>query len=218
MRSSNHAIKHWLITSVITFNVITKSYLSSSSTSLLLYLFFMQLKTLHQGNKCSWHNCSWLMSFPPNRNWFNLHDIYLTIQSQALWQSSHTYWTYRRIIISPIDCRDLTRVIYVCWHAGRPSLFAWTSALSGQSWHRSRCVYGHYACDPIVQGQDTNVHHAVAFSLARSPSLIDFPLLCHCGGLFKHTFCDIRLHTVWYLKLQLKEQTGEEQKRGCSTI
>lgn len=66
----------------------------------------MQLKTLHQGNKCSWHDCSWLMSFPPNRDWFNLHDIYLFVQSLALWGprlSSHTYWTYTGIIISPID-------------------------------------------------------------------------------------------------------------------
>lgn len=81
--------------------------LSSYWKYLLFDLFWMQLTTLHHGDKCSWHDCSRLMSFPPNRDWFNLHDIYLSIQSLALWgpwQSSHTYWTYSGIIISPIDC------------------------------------------------------------------------------------------------------------------
>lgn len=43
------SINYTLITSVITFNVITEPYLSSSSISLLFDLFCMQLKTLHQG-------------------------------------------------------------------------------------------------------------------------------------------------------------------------
>lgn len=49
---------------------------------------------------------------------------------------------------------DLTRVIYICWHRGGPSLFTQTSLLSRQSWHRSQRVYGHYASDPIVRGWD----------------------------------------------------------------
>lgn len=117
----------------------------------------MQLKTLHQGNKCSWHDCRRLMSFPPNRDWFNLHDIYLSIQSLAL-RGPRQAPTPIELIQGPLFpqliAQDLTHVIYVCWHCGEPSLFTQTSQLSRQCQHRSQRVYGHYACDPIVQGWD----------------------------------------------------------------
>lgn len=51
---------------------------------------------------------------------------------------------------------------------------------------------------PNCPGLRPDVHHPTTLLLAWSPSLIDFPLLCHCGVLFKHTFCDVRSHTVWH--------------------
>lgn len=50
--------------------------------------------------------------------------------------------------------QDLTRVIYVCWHTGEPSLFTQLSMLSRQRRHRSQWMYRHYAYDPIVRGWD----------------------------------------------------------------
>lgn len=163
----------------------------------------MQLKTLHQGNKCSWHDCSRLMSFPPNRDWFNLHDIYLFIQSLALWeprQSSHTYWTYKRIIISPIDCLRFNTCLLgllayraaVVVHAALCAFQTKPASISAGV--RTLCMR------PNCPGLRPNVHHPT-FSLARTLSLIDFPLLCHCGGLFKHTYCDVRPRTARHPKL-----------------
>lgn len=53
---------------------------------------------------------------------------------------------------------------------------------------------------PNCPGLKPFVHHPAALLLACSPSFIDFPLLCHCGGLFKHTFCDIWPLTEWHPK------------------
>lgn len=91
---------------------------------------------------------------------------------------------------------DLTRVSYQCWHSGGLSLFTQPSLFATQSQHRSPQVHRHYACDLIAQRLGPNVHHPATLLLAHSPRLIDFPLLCHRGGLFKHTFCDVRPHTA----------------------
>lgn len=150
-----------------------------------------------------WHDCSQLMSFPPNRHWFNLHDIYLSIQSLALWgqwQSSHTYWTHTGIIISPIDCPgfntcQLRLLAYwraVIVHTALSVFQTKPASISAGAW--TLCMR------PNCPRLRPNVHHPATLSLAHSPSLIDFPLLWHCGGLFKHTFCDARPHTVWHPK------------------
>lgn len=150
-----------------------------------------------------WHDCSQLMSFPPNRDWFNLHDIYLSIQSLALWgqwQSSHTYWTHTGIIISPIDCPgfntcQLRLLAYwraVIVHTALSVFQTKPASISAGAW--TLCMR------PNCPRLRPNVHHPATLSLAHSPSLIDFPLLCHCGGLFKHTFCDARPHTAWHPK------------------
>lgn len=163
----------------------------------------MQLTTLYQGDKCSWHDCSWLMSFPPNRDWFNLHDIYLSIQSQALWgpwQSSHTYWTYTGIIISAIDCPGFN-TCHLRLLAYRWAVIVHTALSPFQTKPASISAGVQALCmRPNCPGLRPNVHHPAALLLARSASLIDFPLLCHCGGLFKHTFCDVRPHTAWHPK------------------
>lgn len=181
----------------------------------------MQLKTLHQGNKCSWHDCSWLMSFPPNRDWFNLHDIYLSIQSLALWgpwQSSHTYWTYTGIIISPID-RPGFNTCHLGLLAYRRAAIVHTALSAFQTKLGSISAGVRALCmRPNCPGLRPNVHHPAVLRLARSPSLIDFPLLCHCGGLFKHTFCDVQPHTARHPKASLKYKEGAENARGCSTI
>ena len=49
---------------------------------------------------------------------------------------------------------------------------------------------------PNCPGLRPNVYHSATLSLAHSSSLIDFPLLCHCVGLFKHTFHDVWPHNV----------------------
>lgn len=181
----------------------------------------MQLKTLHQGNKCSWHDCSQLMSFPPNRDWFNLHDIYLSIQSLALWgprQALKPIELIQGSLFPQLIAWDLAHVIYVCWHNGKPSLFTQTSLLSRQSQHRSQRVYGHYACDPIVQGWDpTSVilpcslwptvpassisHYCVTVAASLSTPCVMYGL----------TLCGIR-------KPQLSVQREAEDSRGCSAI
>lgn len=143
------------------------------------------------------------MSFPPNRDWFNLHDIYLSVQSLALWepwQSPHTYWTYTGIIISPIDCpgfntchlRLLAYQRAVIVHRDLLAFHTKPPSISARVW--PLCIR------PSCPGLRPNVHHPTVLSLACSPSLIDFPLLCHRGGLFKHTFCDVQPRTVWYSK------------------
>lgn len=72
---------------------------------------------------------------------------------------------------------------------------------------------------PNCSGLGPDVRHPAVLSLARSPSFIDFPLLCHCGGLFKHTLCDVRPHTVWHPKATAFISKREaEHNRGCSAI
>lgn len=140
----------------------------------------MQLKTLHQGNKCSWHDCSRLMSFPPNRDWFNLHDIYLSIQSLALWgpwQSSHTYWTYAGIIITSIDSLGFN-TCHLGLLACRQAVIVHTalSALQTKPASILGGVYRALCMRPNCPGLRPNVHHTAALSLARSPRLHRFPI------------------------------------------
>lgn len=184
-------------------------------------LFGMQLKTLNQGNKCSWHDCSWLMSF----HLIAIDFIYMTFTSPF----NHWHCGGHGKAPTPIEliqgslfpqliARDLTRVIYVCWHTGGLPLFTQPSLLSRQSRHRSRRVYGHYACDPIVRGWDPT---SIIPPRSRWPAVPASSISHYCvtvaaslstpSVMYGLTLCGIQ-------KPQLEVQWGEEHNRGCSTI
>lgn len=92
------------------------------------------------------------MSFPPNRHWFNLHDIYFFIQS--LPNRATSYWIYTVIIISSIDCPDFNTCHSALWAHWQLVKQSQASQIFRQSEHRSLQVHRHYACDPIVQHWD----------------------------------------------------------------
>lgn len=97
-------------------------------------------------------------------------------------------------------------VIYGCWHRGvlplfkEPSVFFQTklpsiSAYATQlSWAETQCPSFHHTCAGPQCG------------------LIDFPLQCRRGGLFKHTFGDVLPHRARYPKA-ITCNTEEKIKR-----
>lgn len=164
---------------------------------LLFNSLCMQFKTLHQGRKCSWHDCSQLMSFPPNRNWFNLHDIYLFIQSLPTVgpniPTPHIGLILRSLFHSLISSECHVSFRFVGILASRQ---VFSGLLVFQTKPASILAGAQALCmRPNCPVLRPNVYHSVVLLLARSPSFIDFPLLCHCGGLFKHTFPDVWPHT-----------------------
>lgn len=48
-------------------------------------------------------------------------------------------------------------------------------------------------------------------------SLIDFPLQCHRGGLYKHTFCDVLPHRARYSK-PITSNTEEKMRTYSTTV
>ena len=60
---------------------------------------------------------------------------------------------------------------------------------------------------------------SLSLSLARGPGHIDFPLLCHCGSLFKHTSPDVRPLTAWHPQNNLLTvQSGITCERAYGAI
>lgn len=154
-----------------------------------------------------WHDCRQLMSSALNRDWFNLHDIYLSIQSRLVSvprQISRTDSTNYGIIISSIDwlgfaaCHLLMlaqrRTVIV--HTGRPVCHTKAASISPGAWTlrmRPDCAEAGTQCPSCGR-----------LPVACSLRLIDFPLLCHCGGLFKHTLCDVRPQTSRHAQAKAK--------------
>lgn len=110
-------------------------------------------------------------------------------------QISRTYSTNNRIIISSIDWLGfpachllmLAQRRDVIVHTGRPVCHTKAASILPGAWTlrmRPDCAEAGTQCPSCGR-----------LPVACSPRLIDFPLLCHCGGLFKHTLCDVQPQT-----------------------